>query len=323
MSPFAKVPVRVLAACAAALCLALPARAAVAPARPASAEAWAVHAEYLARRERLENSPFGWPLAIDSRERPHAIEGEAWLVSDHSFAVVSAALAPPSHWCEILLLPFNTKHCEARARGRDGTLTLYIGRKNETPVKDAYRLHFQYAVQAHDAEHLRLVLTSADGPLGTRDYRIVLEATPISGGRTFMKFAYSYAYGTLSRLAMQTYLATIGSSKVGFTFEGRDEGGEPRLVRGMRAAVERNTMRYALAIDAYLDSLALAPGERVRKRLVDWFAATERHPRQLHEIERGDYLAMKEREYARMYARGCCRAQAGAIPGPGTASSSP
>ena len=71
--------------------------------------------------------------------------------------------------------------------------------------------------------------------------------------------------------------------------------GGPR-VRGVRGGVERNTMRYYLAIVSYLDSLALPAGERVERRLRDWFAATERFPLQLHELERDEYLAMKRRE---------------------------
>ena len=60
--------------------------------------------------------------------------------------------------------------------------------------------------------------------------------------------------------------------------------------------VERNTMRYYLAIDTYLGSLNDPPG----KRLQNWFAATERYPRQLHGISRNAYLNMKQTELRRM-----------------------
>ena len=33
--------------------------------------------------------------------------------------------------------------------------------------------------------------------------------------------------------------------------------------------------------------------------LRDWFAATERYPRQLHELEQDEYLVMKRKEYQR------------------------
>ena len=63
--------------------------------------------------------------------------------------------------------------------------------------------------------------------------------------------------------------------------------------------MERNTMRYYLAIDAYLDSLAAPAGQRVERRLRAWFDATERYPRQLREVDREAYLRMKRQELQR------------------------
>jgi len=106
----------------------------------------------------------------------------------------------------------------------------------------------------------------------------------------------------MSRLAMQTYLGTSGADKVGFSASGRDGEGKPQLVGGMLGATERNTMRYFLAIDVYLASLAVPEAERVDKRINDWFAATEKYPRQLHEMDRGEYVAMKKKEATRVNA---------------------
>jgi hypothetical protein len=69
-------------------------------------------------------------------------------------------------------------------------------------------------------------------------------------------------------------------------------------VRGMRGAMERNAMRYYLAIAVYVDSLQLPENERVSRRLQAWFDATERYPAQLHEVERNAYLTMKRDEIA-------------------------
>jgi hypothetical protein len=104
------------------------------------------------------------------------------------------------------------------------------------------------------------------------------------------------------RLAMQAYLGTVGSSKVGFTVVGTQPDGERRFIGGMRGLVERNTMRYYLAIEAFLGALGAPPQARLEKRLRDWFAATERYPRQLHEMEQDEYLDMKRREHQRQQA---------------------
>ena len=163
-------------------------------------------------------------------------------------------------------------------------------------------MNFAYSIAARTADYLQVNLNADEGPLGTRDLRITVSAIPADDGKTFIRLHYSYAYGTIARVAMQAYLRTMAHDKVGFTVVGKETDGEPRFVGGMRGVVERNTMRYYLAIDAYLDSLKLPPTQQLESRLQAWFDATERYPRQLHEVERGDYLSMKRTEVQRQAA---------------------
>jgi len=130
----------------------------------------------------------------------------------------------------------------------------------------------------------------------------VFEAVPLDAGHSFMHLSYSYGFGFAARLAMQGYLSTVGSGKVGFSVVDRRPDGQPVYVGSMRGVIERNTMRYYLAIDAYLDSLSAPPQQQVERRLRDWFTATERYPLQLHEISEDDYLAMKRKEIQRQQA---------------------
>ena len=60
--------------------------------------------------------------------------------------------------------------------------------------------------------------------------------------------------------------------------------------------LERNTMRYYLAIDTYLGAM----NEPASKRLNQWFSATEQYPQQLQELTRNAYLNMKQAELRRM-----------------------
>ncbi|MNJ78327.1 hypothetical protein D3C77_760560 [compost metagenome] len=55
-------------------------------------------------------------------------------------------------------------------------------------------------------------------------------------------------------------------------------------------------MRYFLTLDAYLATGANDPAER-RQRY--WFAAAERYPRQLHEVDLDTYLAVKREDRQR------------------------
>jgi hypothetical protein len=266
----------------------------------------ALRAKYAALQAQPGNNPFQRPLYLESGEATGSVSGNIHALVAHPFATAGAALNGPAAWCDILLLHLNTKYCRVATDARGSVLRVYIGKKHEQPLDEAYPVDFAYHAGAATADYLKVMLTADDGPLSTHDYRITLEAVPLDGGRTLLHLSYSYAYGLAGRVAMQAYLNTIGSDKVGFTVTGKQAGGAPAYIGGMRGLVERNTMRYYLAIEAYLGALSAPPPARLEKSLHDWFAAIEAYPRQLHELEQGDYLAMKRKEYSR--ARGAARA---------------
>jgi hypothetical protein len=200
------------------------------------------------------------------------------------------------------MLHLNVKGCTWRGSGGASMLNVAIGRKFDQPVADAHKVEFVYRVTANTADYVQIQLSAETGPLGTKDYHIVLEATPIDAKTSFVHMSYSYGFGLAARLAMQGYLATLGRSKVGFTIVGRKSDGTPVYAGNVRGVIERNAMRYYLAIDAYLAALAALPGEQPEKRIRGWIASVERYPRQLHEMEADEYLVMKRKELARQQA---------------------
>jgi hypothetical protein len=253
-------------------------------------------------QDQLSHNQFQRPLYMDSSETSGGVTGDIYALIKYPFATARAALNGPARWCDILILHLNTKYCRASTDSHGSVLQVNIGRKQEQPVNEAYRVDFAYRVAAETPGYLKVMLTADEGPLSTRDYRIILEAVPVDEGGTFIHFTYSYAYGIAGRLAMQAYLGSIGSGKVGFTVVGKESDGRPLHIGGMRGLVERNTMRYYLAIEVFLGALSAPPQARPEKRLRDWFAAVERYPRQLHELEQGEYLDMKRKEYLRQQA---------------------
>lgn len=266
---------------------------------PALADAGSLHGKYTELQTELRNNAFQRAMHVNSAEGDNTLRGDVYAVLEHPFDKVSQGMREPAHWCEILILPFNTKYCHATEGDAGTRLVLRIGRKYDQPLEQAYRLDFAYRSVAMSPEYFETRLTAKEGPLGTRDYRIVVAAIPLEGGRTFLHLSYAYGYGTAGRLAMQAYLATAGADKVGFTVTGQDASGQPRFIGGVRGAVERNAMRYYLAIDAYLDSLDAARHHQAERRIQNWFTATERHPRQLREMDRSTYVAMKRQEIER------------------------
>jgi hypothetical protein len=259
----------------------------------------ALRAKHGELREQLRNNSFQREMHIDSSERGDVLNGDVYAVLDHPFSTVSGALKNPADWCDIMLLPFNTKYCRAVEGNGDAALQVRIGRKFDQPVEDAYRLDFSWHPVSVTADYFESRLHARNGPLGTRDYRIAVSAIPLDRGRTFMHLSYSYGFGFAGRVAMQGYLATAGADKVGFTVTGKDGNGQPAYIGGVRGAIERNAMRYYLAIDAHLASLKAPPEQQMERKIQTWFNSTERYTRQLHEMDRTTYLTMKRGEFGR------------------------
>ena len=259
--------------------------------------------KYASLSEKLKTNQFNRPLYLESTESSTSLKGDIYALLDYPYATVKKALNEPTqgpqNWCDVLILHINTKYCHAVA-GKNGTvLNVNIGKKTDQELSDAYRVQFNYnPVTSSSAatEYFQVGLSADSGPLGTKDYQVVLEAVAISGNRTFLHLTYAYSYGFAGRVAMKAYLATIGSDKVGFTTL-NDE--DKNYIGGVRGLVERNTFRYYLAIDAYLNALSAPPDKRLEKRLNNWFNATEQFPRQLHEVDLNEYLDMKYKEIER------------------------
>ena len=264
----------------------------------APAAAAALRARYVALSQQLENSAIQRGLYLESTDSSRAPRGDAYAVIAYPFATVATAFASPENWCESLILHLNVQYCRAGNRGLGPQLFAAVGKKTNQPLDDTHRIDFLYKVVESSANYTRVELSSREGPLGTGNYLIALELTTIDEQRSFMHIRYSYTQGFLARCAAGVYFSTRGRDKVGFTWV-QDEDDAPHLVRGIRGALERNTMRYYLAVEAYLHALGSPLPQRFEQSLERWFADTERFARQLREVKHDDYIDMKRGQYLR------------------------
>ena len=266
---------------------------------PADGFVIALIGQYKALNSELQNNQFKRPLVLKSNESPDALKGEIYAVLDYPFAEVNNAINNPDHWCDALILHINVKYCRAVNSNTGTMLNINLGKKYDQPLLETYKTKFNYESITTAANYFSVEMKAADGPLGTKDYRIWVEATPVSNKQTFLHFTYAYSFGLTGRLAMKGYLATIGRDKVGFSIESTQANGEQNYIQGVRSVVERNTMRYYLAIDAYLAALKESPENQQEKRFEFWFDSTEQFAQQLHEVERNEYFTMKRKETER------------------------
>ena len=231
-------------------------------------------------------------------EGPGASQGDVYAVVDYPIATVSDAFSSPANWCDALILHLNVKYCRPVSRDGRTVLSTALGRNFDQPLSSTYRVEFAFGIAASRPDYVDVELDARTGRSARQLPHLPRGCGPGSG-RAFVHLRYSYTYGFAGRLAMKTYLATSGSDKVGFTVIEGSERLAPEFIGGVRGAIERNTMRYYLAIDAYLGALAAPAPARFEQSLERWFNATELYPRQLREIDRDTYFAMKRSEYAR------------------------
>lgn len=247
---------------------------------------------YQQLQDKLKNNQFNQPIVMNSEQATKSISGDVYSVINYPFSTVRTALDTPEEWCDVLFLHLNIKYCRALNNNK---IEVYAGTKKPQPLKDAYHMEYNFKPVINNANYMQIVLDAKSGPMGTSDYYMMMEAIPIQNKQTFIHVNYSYHFGTMAKLATNLYLDTVGSGKEGFTIIGKKANGKPQYVSGLRGAIERNTMRYYLAIEAYLGSLSRPSAQQQEYRLTNWFAATERYP-QLYEITQQQYLGMKQDE---------------------------
>lgn len=248
---------------------------------------------------RLQAKTFGEPLHLVSNETNGRMSADVYADMPLPYARVAAVLGTAESVCGVLFLHLNVRSCQVTQGAQGDVLMLSAGPKQGATAGTVYSMAYTMRVEASTADYLRVVLMAASGPLATSDYRIVFEATPLEGQRTFLHFAYGYNFGSLARMAMGVYLATAGRTKIGFTVVGTGKDGRPRYVQGERGSVERNVMRNYLALQAYSSVTSGAAPAQTEERLRTWFALTERHAAQLHELDLDQYLQEKHAELAR------------------------
>lgn len=273
------------------------------PSSASDSTASALLAKHNSLASALVSNVYGRPLFLESTESGDLVSGKAYAVLDAPFTAVSTAFRSASTWCDVMILHINTKYCRAAPGSNPVTLKVHVGKKTPQTLQNSFPLEFAMRQVSASANLLVIQLSAENGPMGTSNYRIELQAVPLEGNKTFMYLRYSYEYGVAGRLAMQGYLATGGRGKVGFsTKTPATANARASYVGGARGAVERNTMRYYLAIDAYLQALPLPPAQQVNARLDKWFDATEQYPLQLRETDKTSYMKMKKSEIQRHQA---------------------
>lgn len=265
-------------------------------AAPASPGKDRLTATFKSLEQKLAKNQFNMPISLESAETGSASSVDIHGILDFPFDMVQKALIQPASWCDITMLHTNVRACIWKQNGTTTSLILYTVKKNTRPIEDALQMPFSFQVVRQQDDFVALVLSSDEGAYGTRDHTFHLEAMPLDNSRTFLHLRYSFKYSTLGYIGMKSYFALFSRGHVGFTITGWDSGKKPIYAKGLKGAIERNSMRYYLGILAFMETLNLPPEQQSEKRINRWFDLGERYRRQLHAMERKEYLAHKRQD---------------------------
>ena len=252
--------------------------------------------KYQAIRSSLTNSVFGAPICVESTDANSSLRGDVYGIIDTGFADVRKCLADPREWSEIGCLHPNVKAVVLAPTDLEPRLTFYVGDKEYQKPEKARRVDYAFKLECQGAAYVRGYMSSPDGPEGTRDHLMSFEAMPLSETGTFFHLVYSCGIGLAARAGIAGYLATVGRGHIGFTVVGREADGSPVFIQGRQGIVERNAMRYYLAVLAQIATREIPAGQRFDRRLDCWYTLSDRYRKQIFEVEREDYIRNKHKE---------------------------
>jgi hypothetical protein len=252
---------------------------------------------YQSLQHELNNNTIEDSFTLKAQVFDELTKGDVYAVIPYSYSLLADTLTVPEQVCHAIVLHVNVKGCISdTADSHKPLVDVYVGRKEYQNPKKALKVQYKFSVGERRDNYTLVSLTADKGPLNTENIAIHIEFLPIDTKNSFIHFAYSANYGDLARFALNTYLATLGRKKVGFTEIGTDKQGEPVYIKGIQGVVERNTMRYFFALHSYFSTYQQPEKQRYDAALNRWFDYVEKYPKQLYELPRDEYLEAKHKE---------------------------
>jgi hypothetical protein len=138
----------------------------------------------------LSRNQFNRPLHLESSESNGLLKGDIYARIDRPYAALVQALQGTDHLCDILILHLNVKSCRASTTIAGPMLSMYIGRKFDQPLDDAYAFEFFYKQIKTEPNYLQVALHAIKGPIGTSDYTVSIEAVQLDANRSFLHLSY-------------------------------------------------------------------------------------------------------------------------------------
>ena len=83
-----------------------------------------LRARHAALKGALADNPFKRPLVLESVQNEGNLKGDVYSVVAQPYDVVAPSLQGMAHWCDMLIVHLNVKHCQPQGSGANSVLTL-------------------------------------------------------------------------------------------------------------------------------------------------------------------------------------------------------
>lgn len=241
----------------------------------------------------LEKSPLIVPFHLESSVNKNASLVDIWGTVKYPLGAVADELQIPANWCDIIMPHINIRACTSEKKSDTWLLTVYNVNRYDEPIKDAYKMKFEYASATQQPGYFKVLLEAPEGPFSTKAHQFMFEAIALDEGTTFVHFRYAFSYSFLEYFAMKSYFSIFDRGKTGFSVASTDSAGNVSYVKGFRGALERNVVLYYLGIHAYMDTRNVPFERRFEKRISQWYDLRTQYKRQFFEIGKEEYLSSK------------------------------
>lgn len=256
----------------------------------------ALKAKYISIQPQMDKADYREPIVVQSLVKTDVAQGDVYARLDTRLHDLAELFISAEALCDVLILHLNVKACVVHTSDSKSMLDIYIGRKYYQAADSANKVTYHLSAHHSSSNYIAVSLSATEAPYGVSSLNIHLEAAELDDAHVFLHMSYGYGYTDLGKIALQGYFLTLGRNKVGFSHVGHNADGSPVYVKGMQGMVERNAMRYFLAIKAYLDTKSVDNPVGFKRRLERWFDLTQEHKRQLYELPKSEYISIKMRE---------------------------
>ena len=230
---------------------------------------------------------FGIPLGWSDDNGRYRVTAHTEIATADGWKSIRGALESAATWCRVSLLVPDVRGCQVN-EGEQTVITLSLRSGGTEAVRE---IEHVLRVDNMDPQLIHVVFRADRAAMGVREAGLSVVARQGTTG-VELELEYGLRPSIRSRLATSAYLAGKADNRPGISYSTSSDGTR-EYVTGLRALIERNAMRYFLALLATLETNNLA------STIDAWYDMASRYKADLPEQNKEEYTESRHRLFTR------------------------